>query len=822
MRAFVLGLLAGMAWVQQQAVLPAGLFVAAAFLLAAVCLGALRWRDGHRVATILLLVLAGTAAGAGWATHRAALRLSDALAPALEGQDLVVTGVVAGLPQRLERGVRFPFDVEQSAPGVPQRISLAWYQGRGEEESSLQVPVRAGERWRFVVRLKRPHGNLNPQGVDFEAWLFERDLRATGYVRPQPAGKATGRGVEAGLEKRDEKVSGNLAGAFADAQVHGPPQRLDALVMRPGYLVERLRERIRDRFERLLPTEIAPYGGILTALAIGDQQAVDGELWAVFARTGITHLMSISGLHITMFGGLAYAIAAWFWRRSRTLPLRLATPRAAAVAGFLAAAAYSALAGFAVPAQRTLFMLGAVSLALLAGRELAASRVLVLALLLVLVIDPWAVLAAGFWLSFGAVAVLFLAGSGRLVPAGWLREGMRTQWAVTLASLPALLALFQQFSLVSPVANALAIPLIGLAVTPLALLGALPGGDFALQAGHALVTLLMRAMDAMAAWPWAVWQQASPPGWSVAVALAGALWMLLPQGFPARWLGFACFLPLLTVTPPRPVPGTAEVTVLDVGQGLAVHVQTAGSDLLFDAGPAYSAEADSGSRLIVPYLRAAGVHRLETLVISHRDRDHEGGARSVLAVVPVDRLLSSLPFEHALSAMPVRHETCVAGMSWERDGVRFEVLHPPSGADSPRSNALSCVLRVEAGGQRLLLTGDIEAPEEAVLAGPGAGAADLAADLVVVSHHGSRGASSPAFVAATGAHAALFAAGYRNRFGHPHPEVIARWQASGATIHRTDLDGALRLTLGSGNRAGKVPPDIRHEREERRRYWHHR
>jgi competence protein ComEC len=389
-------------------------------------------------------------------------------------------------------------------------------------------------------------------------------------------------------------------------------------------MVEMLRETIRDRFRTALPD--APYTGILIALAVGDQQAIDAELWQTFARTGITHLMSISGLHITMFAGLAYTLINWLWRRSATLPLRLPAQHAAAAGGFFAAFFYCLLAGFAVPAQRTLYMLGVVAAARLWGRELAASRVLLVALLLVLLLDPWAVLAAGFWLSFGAVALLFHIGSGRLGPAHWLIEWGRAQWAVTLGMLPALLALFQQFSLVSPLANAVAIPVVSFVITPLVLAGALPFLDPLLSLAHLVTAWLMAFIDWLAGLPLAMWQQAAPPAWSVLLALAGGVWLLLPRGFPARWLGLLAFLPLLTIVPPRPEPGAAEVTVLDVGQGLAIHVQTATHDLLFDAGPAFSADADSGNRIIAPYLRAMGVRGLDALVISHADKDHEGGA----------------------------------------------------------------------------------------------------------------------------------------------------------------------------------------------------
>ncbi len=573
-----------------------------------------------------------------------------------------------------------------------------------------------------------------------------------------------------------------------------------------------LRETIRDRFRAALPD--APYAGILIALAVGDQHAIDPGLWQSFARTGITHLMSISGLHVTMLAGLAYALVSWLWRRSAALPLRLPAQHAAAVGGFLAAFLYCLLAGFAVPAQRTLYMLGVVALARLSGREMAASRVLLLALLLVLLLDPWAVLAAGFWLSFGAVALLLHIGSGRLGPAHWLIEWGRAQWAVTLGMLPALLALFQQFSLVSPLANALAIPLVSFVITPLALLGTLPLLDPLLALAHFFTVWLMRFIDWLAGLPLAMWQQAAPPAWAVLLALAGGIWLLLPRGFPARWLGLMAFLPLLAVLPPRPAPGVAAITVLDVGQGLAIHVQTASHDLLFDAGPAFSADADSGNRIIVPYLRAMGVRRLDAMVISHADKDHEGGAASVLAALPVALLKTSLPFEHALSALPVAHELCRKGDAWNWNGVAFEMLHPGAEPLSRKTNDLSCVLRITAGGRSMLLTSDIEAvSEQSLLAGqPPA----LAAEVMTVPHHGSKTSSTPDFIAAVAARDVIFPVGYRNRFGHPKEEVVARYLESGARLHRTDADGAVGVDLAAAGIG------FRHERAERRRYWHAR
>ena len=768
MTAIIVGFVLGLAWLQQQAQLPGvplqrWLLAAAVLLALLACL--LRPRPDRQgglwqAARLLLLCLCAILCAVLWGSWRAEQRLAEMLPTTLEGQDIALVGTVASLPQRTERGWRFEFAVEQPA-GLPSRISLVWYESSASADPRVPF-LHVGERWQLVVRLRRPHGNLNPHGFDYAAWLLERGIGATGYVRPR-------------VEQR----------------------RLDEDA---AYPVERWREAIRARFERTLSVrdsttgqpELAPYAGVLIALAIGDQQAVPRSQWDVFARTGITHLVSISGLHITMLAGLAYALLSFLWRRFPLLMQHLPAQRAAVLGGLGAALAYSLLAGFAVPAQRTLYMLAVLALALWLRRNPAARTVLMLALLCVLIVDPWAVMAPGFWLSFGAVALLLYVGSGRLVTGHWLRVWGRAQWAMCIGMLPLLLVLFQQFSLISPLANALAIPLVSLIITPLVLLAAVPGLEFLLHPAHVLMTGLMWLMQALADLPFSAWQQAAAPLWLIALALLGALWLLLPRGFPARWLGLLPLLALLLWMPPRPGAGEVQATVLDVGQGLAVHVQTHAHDLLFDTGPAYSDEADSGNRIILPYLRAAGVAMLDLLVITHADADHSGGAASVVDGMRVVRMLSSVPFENALAALPLAQAPCAAGQSWEWDGVHFEFLHPQTtdyAAEARKSNDMSCVLKISSPGGRLLLTGDIEARTEARLL---ADAADrLRADILLVPHHGSSTSSTPAFIAAVGAHTAIIPVGYRNRFRHPHPAVLERY--AGMQVYRTDHDGAVTV-----------------------------
>ncbi len=735
--------------------------------------------------------------GFAYAAWRAELRLADELPPAWEERDIRVIGVVDDLPQNTPSGSRFALAVEHPITAgaiVPRRVSLAWFAARARADDAAPSPpeMHAGERWSLSLRLKRPHGNVNPDGFDLEAWLLEHDLRATGYVR-ESAENA----------------------------------RLTPFAGRANDYVQRARERIGARVAAALPG--APYAGVLTALAIGDQRAIPEAQWRVFNRTGITHLVSISGLHVTVFATLAGALALVCVRRSAVLTLRIPARKAAAVAGAVFAFGYVLLAGAEVPAVRTLLMLLVAAAGLWLGRPGTAMLVWLWSLTIVLIWDPWAGLAPGFWLSFGAVGLLLYSGCGRLAvapPSGFtarfresLRSGTRSQWVVTLGLAPGTLALFQQVSLVSALANAVAIPVVTLGVVPLALLGIAVPLDTPWTVAHAVLQALMRYLEWLAALPSAAWATHAPRGWTVVAAIAGLLWVFAPKGVPGRIFGLVWTLPMTLLLPAQVQPGGARVTVLDVGQGLAVFIATAHHALIYDTGPRFNDAVDAGGRIVAPFLRAQGVTRLDALIVSHADSDHSGGALSILQAVAVDAVITSLPFDHAIvvqGSANARARRCVAGDQWTWDGVTFTFLHPAASAyaDATRkSNDLSCVLRIQSAGGSVLLTGDIEAASELEILER----RELSprAEVLIVPHHGSRTSSTPAFVAAVSPTIAIIAAGYRNRFGHPRGEILARYLRAGALRPRTDLQGAISVTLEPGQPLVPLA-----EREQRRRYWY--
>jgi len=749
-----------------------------------------------RIVAGALAIASAGAIGFGYAGWRADLRLSDALPSQWEGVDIAVVGVIDDLPQSSEQGTRFAFSVERvetQGATVPERLSLAWYAQRRKGGDVDDVPeLSAGERWRFVVRLKRPHGTVNPYGFDVEAWLLENGFRATGYVR-------------------DDDANARLA-AFAG---------------RAADYIQRARAAVRDRIVAALPE--APYAGVIVALSIGEQRAIPETQWRVFNRTGITHLISISGLHVTVFAAIAGGFAYLLARRSVRLTGRMPARKVAAVVGVTAATLYVLLAGAQVPAVRTLLMLVVAAAGLWLARPGTAVVVWLWALVVVVAWDPWAGFAPGFWLSFGAVGLLLYAHAGRLASPTppsrraraqrAMRAAARTQMLVTVGLVPGTLALFQQVSLISPLANALAIPVVTFVVVPLALIGIVMPAALPFQAAHAAFAALMVPLDWLSATPAAVWQQHAPPAWTIAVAVAGIALLAAPRGVPGRGLGPLALIPLFVVRPPSPEPGTFAMTVLDVGQGLAVVVQTHEHALLYDTGPRFTEAADAGSRIIAPFLRATGVRRLGGMIVTHQDSDHSGGALSILQTVPVDWLASSLAEDNAILVQRTRDRgvalRCAAGQQWEWDGVRFSILQPVATLyDAPRvkPNDLSCVVRIDSAHGSVLLTGDLEARGELDLVRRNPDA--LKADVLLVPHHGSLTSSTPAFITAVAPAIAVYTPGYRNRFGHPRPAVVARYDAAGIRTFRTDYDGALTFTFAPGK---SMTP--RAEREIDKRYW---
>lgn len=689
---------------------------------------ALLWKRWFVVPLFLL--------GLVWACASAQLALNDQLASSLDGTTHWLEGTVVGLPEQTEGVQRFEIvAVTHRKHVLPQRIRLSWYDGPA---------LRAGERWRLAVTLKRPRGSVNPHGFDYEAWLLAQRIGATGTVK-------------AGI--RVQEASGVL-----------------------GW-----RDQLRAQ---LLAVPAQGRSGALAALVLGDDSGLSVSDWQVLQDTGTVHLLVISGQHIVLLAAILYAFVAGLARLG-WWPLALPWLPTACIVAFLGALAYAGLAGFEVPVRRACIMLAVVLFWRWRYQNLGAALPFLLALNAVLLIEPLATLQPGFWLSFAAVAILIYVFRGRL--GGWsiTHAWWRAQWTLALGLLPFLLSLGLPVSFSGLGANLLAVPLVSLLIVPLALLGSallyVPWlGSAVLWLAGGLLVLLFDGLAWLAAWAPA-WTFAAVPWWALLSGLLGVLVLLLPAGMVFRPLGAVFLLPLLWPPIHIPVAGHATVWVLDVGQGSVVLVQTKRHALLFDAGPRQGG-FDHGARTVLPALRHLGITQLDQLLLSHADLDHSGGALAIHKAMPVGVVYSGEADQLPAS---LKAQSCPEQSQWGWDGVWFRVWRWQK---APEGNAASCILQIDASGERLLLTGDIDQATEAALL---ASTFPVASDWFMAPHHGSKNSSSGAFLQRVAAHSVVISRGYRNTYGHPHPSVSARYAQAQLTVYDTALDGALRIELGS-------------------------
>jgi competence protein ComEC len=727
---------------------------------------------------VLVLLLSTTCAFFSCAV-RAQLFLEKQIAPQLEGQILQVVGRVVAMPQQMQANIRFRFAVQSvhfasgESVELPPLVLLGWYVNTADATPS-PADVQAGDIWKFSIKLKAPHGHINPHGFDYELWLWEQDLQATGYVR---------RGV------------------------HDAPPRLIARSW--AHPIERLRQWVRQRIYAQVGEQAGV--GVVLALLLGDQASIERADWDVFRATGVAHLMAISGLHITALAWLVARCVAWLWRRSDLWSevswcMGVPSQKVAMLAALVTAVGYSIFTGWAIPAQRTVWMLGAVLTLRMNGLKWPAYQVLLFAATVVLVADPWAFLQAGFWLSFMAVSILFVGSqSFQFLPAL-----IREQFLMSVCMAPLSLLFFHQVSLVGFFANLVAVPWVTCVVTPLCMLGLLAPVAWSLAAWAVGVQGL--CLGWMASLSWAQWSAPAAPLWLSVLSIAGMFVCAMPIAWLWRLSGALCILPVLSWHVPRPPVGEFELIGADMGQGHAVLVRTAHQSLLYDTGPRYSPETDAGQRVLVPLLMVLG-ERLNRVIISHQDSDHSGGAHSVLKMQSQAQVLTSMPSDHFLRAMHPM-QPCEAGQHWRWDGVLFSVMHPQKAdyAEKNKPNAMSCVLRIQsASGVSALLVADIEAAQEKQLLESGV---PLKSDWLLVPHHGSATSSTTGFLQAVSPSVAWVQAGYRNRFGHPRPEVMARYAAQGIQVFQSVWCGA---SIWQSHR----PQLMRCARDEYRRYWHH-
>ena len=721
------------------------------------------------------IVLAGIILGFLWALGHAHLRLYPELDRSLEGVDLYVKGLITSIPAAQDRSIRFEFQVKSATQidnsgnaVIPNKIRLSWYGDYPE----LQI----GEQWHLRVRLKRPWGFANPGGFDYEKWLFENGIRATGYVRKSELNQC----LEA-----------------------------TRIIHLSHFVRAWLNNQLKD-------IGIEKNTAAIKALVLGEKSEMTDKKWKILTSTGTNHLFAISGLHISLVSGFVFFIVLQLWKLSETLCLLIAAQRVAAIAGIIASVLYAMLAGFAIPTQRAMVMVGILLLAIYYSKTIRPWNMLAIALFAVLVWDPFSVLSNGFWLSFIAVAIIFYAIVGKQAKQSWVFHICRMQLVLALGLLPLTLVLFQQAALISPLANMFAVPWVSFIVVPLVLIGSgllifsetlsvwvLQIAGYSVDAFWAILTFLYKL-------PNANWLHAAPE-WALIPAAVAILLLLAPKGWPAKVLCIPLFCPLL-FAPASDLLGESElrVAILDVGQGLAVVLENGQHVLVYDTGPKFGKSFNAGESVVVPYLLERGIDEIDMLVVSHADKDHAGGVQSLLSNIDIKRLVTSVPsgYGHKYTS------ECKAGISWEWDGIHYQFLHPDENMHGLSKNNGSCVLLVRHMQGSVLITGDIERPIERFLVENKPDLLDT--DVLVVPHHGSNSSSTTAFIKNTSPEYAVFATGYRNPYGFPSEKVLARYERFGSTLLNTASQGMIVFTF-SNEKGLKVHKSYR---EKRQRFWH--
>lgn len=745
----ILSLMAGIVFVHQFSILPEIKWVAILGLLSLILSIFRCWR-------LMFFTM-----GVLWALYHANLRLAERLPEPLQGQVISVEGQVVGLPHYDDRRVRFDFKVLHPDTAFPEKIRLSWY--------FPEQQIKAGQYWQMKVKLKKPHGRLNPGGFDYERWLLIQNIGAKGYIKDTTKAKL--------------------------------------LATDPYWKnFDVIRQLISDELTAVLPE--SDNLGLIKALIIGERHEINDEQWGIFRKTGTIHLIAISGLHIGLIAGLVY-----FLMLKLAIRFAVISPqKTAATSAIVIAIFYAALAGFSIPTQRSLIMLMTVMLASVLQRNTSIKNTLALAMLGVVLIDPFSVLSAGFWLSFFAVTLLVFILSGRLGTASYWQNVIKIHCVMAIGLSPLLIFYFQQVSIIAPLANFIAVPVVSFLIVPLSFASVLM---MAVSVEYALP--LLKLIDEILKGLWLVLSKLADLSYSdvsivsnsfyvVIFALIGIFILLSPKGMPARWLGAVLILPLLFVKQDKQRLGDFEMTLLDVGQGLSAVIETKNHSLVFDTGAKYSSQFNMGNSVVIPFLHHKGITKIDKLIISHGDNDHIGGAKAIIDQVTPQQILTSVP-ELLDQYSSVK---CIAGQQWFWDQVKFSIISPAVGLLKGENNN-SCVLKVSSHNNSVLLTGDIEKQAEAWLLGQQA--ASLKSAVLIAPHHGSKTSSSLAFLKAVNPDMILIPAGYKNRFSFPHTEVIERYKALNKPWMNTANQGAITISVK------KSQLNLSTMRKDKAHYW---
>ena len=720
--------------------------------------------------------------GASWMLLNAHQYFSNSLPYQLQKKTVTVRGVIVSIPSVSNNKQSFLFKVKQASyngePLALGTIKLNWYRSK--------FLLKAGQYWELQARLKRPHAMLNPFGFDYEKWAIQQGLSATGYV----------------YNKGTNKL------------VHN--QGISLPVLRQ-YLYERIKVLLTEKKEL----------GMVLALALGEREEIQKQQWDIFRKTGTSHLVAISGLHIGLIAGFSFFITRYLWRRSTRLIEMVPAPVAAAWFSLLVAVLYAALAGFSVPTLRACVMYGIFIFAYVSNRRVKTIDVLLVALMAVLIINPMSVLSASFWLSFAAVFVIVFVVSGQF-RLRKIKLYVKIQYAIFMFLFPILIVAFSQASYVAPFVNLFVIPLVSFVLLPATLIAVVITA-FSYELGalifdmlHPAYSLFWNICELFSGLSFASKHFVYPDVNTTLLALAGIFVLVFPRYIPLRWLGVLACIPIIfSDAKERNNPGEFELVFLDVGQGTAVVVKTQNHLLLYDTGARYGTGFDVGESIIIPYLKGLGRESIDKLVISHGDNDHIGGARSVINNLHIKQIESSVP-----KKIDGRAGYCKEGKSWIWDSVKFSYLSPAefqyrvSAADGHQQNNASCVLMIETSSFRALLTGDIETATEYRMIRQYR--QKLRANLLLAPHHGSNTSSNAEFLKFVNPEYVVFTTGYLNRYRLPSKKVVQRYrQNTAAQLFNTAFTGAIRFHIKPRQQLHKQEVDIKLYRHQSQRFWRH-
>ena len=706
----------------------------------------------------------------------------------LVGKDLVIEGVIANIPQKQHKRWRFYFDVKsarmaqskdegEQSVRLQGRIKLSLYHHKKIERKKLV----AGQKWRFRVRLKQPNGFMNQGGFDYEKWLFTNRIRATGYVRHS-----------------------------AQSILLEPP---------PWHSLHYQRQQIAYKINQLLDKDSSNNNAnaIVSALAVASRDEISASQWALFRHTGTSHLIAISGLHIGMVAGFGYGLIAALWWLFPSLYQKIPVRIAGAFLAVTLATLYALLAGFTLPTQRSLVMVVGVVIALLQRQRVMTINIIAMALMIVLLIDPFATMSASFWLSFAAVFLILLYSNRRKKKSPF--SFLSLQLMLSLGMFPLTIFFFGSASLISPIANLIAIPWVTVIIVPLILLALLflliapVLSQTLLQFVVVNIDYLMRVLEWLDSFPFTMLDLQALPTLFILLMMLSLLFLFLPSGFPGKWLGILLLIPIFNYQPQTVQQGAFIYTLLDVGQGLASVVQTKNHVLVYDTGPKVNETFDTGKLVVLPFLQSKSIDHIDKMVLSHVDMDHRGGTLAVLTIIKTDEIISS----HTDFLKNYRITTCQAGQRWQWDGVVFEFLHPNAGmllTGELSNNNRSCVLRIANQYHSLLLTGDIEKETELSLLDKQKD--KLKSEVLLIPHHGSTTSSIDRFIDAVDPKLTLNSAGYHNKFKHPAKKVVQRYQQRGIPMVDTVSKGEISLLFP----ADKTPFILKSYRDEQVKFWH--